>query len=230
RAGQGKEDGTSAERAVRWLRGDALAPEQGDELGLPPPRRPNDPVVLEDNQQIKQVLVALSALAAARRRPFVLCFDQVDNLDAEQFAALARFLEALIDSAPNLLVVTAGIQNSLLAWQEKRVIQESSWDRIAQFKIQLLRITPEQARPLIEKRLRGFLELFEELPEVHQFTFEDSLFPLGRPWYDDVMDGRVEVRPRDVLNEARERWHHEQQLLAREGGAAWLGGWRERSG
>src|SRR3954447_5524494 len=45
RAGQGKEDGIIAERAVRWLRGDALAPEQGDELGLPPPRRPNDPVV-----------------------------------------------------------------------------------------------------------------------------------------------------------------------------------------
>src|SRR5262249_50887073 len=139
--------------------------EEGGELGLPPPRRREDAVVLEDNQQIKQVLVALSALAATCRQPFVLAFDQVDNLDEDQFAALARFLEALIDSARNLLVVTAGIQNSLMAWQEKRVVQESSWDRVAQFKIQLLRITPEQARPLIEKRLRRFLEFFEELPE-----------------------------------------------------------------
>jgi hypothetical protein len=230
RTGQGKEEGTVAELAVRWLRGDALSAEQGRELGLPPPRRPEGPIVLEDNQQIKQVLVALSALAAGRRQPFVLCFDQVDNLDEEQFAALARFLEALIDSARNLLVVTAGIQNSLLAWQEKRVIQESSWDRLAQFKIQLLRITPEQGRPLVEKRLQRFLDLFEELPEVHRLAFEDSLFPLGGRWYDDVMDGRVDVRPRDVINDARERWHYEQQLLAEEGGKAWLQGWRERSG
>src|SRR5206468_3742309 len=103
---------TVAGLAVRWLAGDALDPDEAGVLALPPGRSRAEPAALADNQQIKQVLVALTQLTAWRGQPFVLCFDQVDNLDVEQAAALARFLEALIDSSPNLLVVTAGIQAS----------------------------------------------------------------------------------------------------------------------
>src|SRR5207244_5261906 len=106
-------------------------------LGLSPALRPGEPVAVADNQQVKQVLVALSRLAAAKGRPFVLAFDQVDNLDAEQMTALARFLEALIDSAPNLLAVTPGIQTTLLPWHEQGVITESAWHRLAQFELLL---------------------------------------------------------------------------------------------
>ena len=80
------------------LAGDALDPEDSALLHLPPAPHRGDPVSLVDQQQIRQVLTALSRLAATQQRPFVLAFDQVDNLDAEQFSALARFLEALIDS------------------------------------------------------------------------------------------------------------------------------------
>lgn len=228
RAGQGKEDSTVASLAVQWLRGDALSPEQGRQLRLPPPRHNNDPVVLEDNQQIKQVLVALTALAACRRQPFVLCLDQIDTLDEEQFAALGRFLEALIDSARNLLVVTAGIQSSLVEWQERHVVQEAAWDRVAQFKLSLPNLSPEQARPLIEKRLQAFLEPFDEVSAVREMAFNDPLFPLGNRWFDEVMNGRTELRPRDVINDARERWQFEQQELARMSGEAWLRKWKER--
>jgi hypothetical protein len=228
RTGQGKEDGSTARAAVQWLRGDALTPEQGQLLDLPPARRPEDGIALEDDQQIKQVLVAFTALAACRRQPFVLCFDQVDNLDTEQFAALARFLEALIDSSRNLLVVTAGIQESLLHWREQRVIQDSAWDRLVQFPIALHRLPPEQARPLIQKRVERFLAPFEELPEVREKVFEDLLFPLGSRWYEEQMKERVEVRPRDVISEAGGRWYLEQQALEDLGGDLWLSSWKDR--
>ncbi len=93
-------DESGAMLAVRWLSGDYLEPAEARRLGLPPSRVPDEPAALADNQQIKQVLVALSRTALSRGRPFLLCFDQVDNLDDDQAAALSRFLEALIDSAP----------------------------------------------------------------------------------------------------------------------------------
>ena len=37
-------------------------------------------VTLEDAQEIKQVLVALTRLAASGKTPFILAFDQVDGL------------------------------------------------------------------------------------------------------------------------------------------------------
>ena len=225
RMGQGKEDGSAAAAAVQWLRGDTVTAEQGQLLGLPPARHPDAPVGLEDNQQIKQVLVLLTALAACRRLPFLLCFDQVDNLEAEQMSALARFLEALIDSSANLLVVLAGVQDSLVGWYERRVIQASAWDRLAQFQVPLYRLTPEQARPLVQQRLQRFLEPFEELAAVRQKVFEDALFPLGSQWFAAQMRDRVEVRPRDVLNEARERWAGEQEALGDKGGPTWLAEW-----
>src|SRR5262249_21285637 len=132
RASQGKEDGIVAASAVRWLSGQALDPEEARTLELPPAPRIDEPVALLDNQQIKQVLVALTRLAASKDRPFLLVFDQVDNLDEEQAAALARFLEALIDSSPNLLVVTAGVKDTLIGWHDTRIIQASAWDRLAQ--------------------------------------------------------------------------------------------------
>jgi len=228
RAGQGKEDGSTARAAVQWLRGDAVTPEQGELLDLPPARHPEDGVALEDDQQIKQVLVAFTALAARRNQPFVLCFDQVDNLVEQQFAALARFLEALIDSSRNLLVVTAGVQDSLLAWRQKGVVQASAWDRLGQFEERLDRISPEQARPLVQKRVERFLAPFEELAEVRQKVFEDPLFPLGSKWYEELMKERVELRPRDVINDAGGRWYLEQQTLGELGNELWLSSWKDR--
>src|SRR5262249_54905756 len=150
-------------------------------------------------QQIKQVFVALTALCAAVGQPFVLCFDQADNLDEEQFAALGRFLEALIDSARNLLVVTAGIQAALVAFKDKQVVQESAWARLAQFELPLQYISPVQGKPLIEKRLQHFLAPFAEVHEVAQLVFEEPLFPLGSRWFAEAMRDRVELRPRDAI-------------------------------
>ncbi len=180
--------------AVRWLSGDCLEPAEARRLSLPPSRVPDEPAALADNQQIKQVLVALSRTALSWRRPFLLCFDQVDNLDDDQAAALSRFLEALIDSAPNLLVVTAGIQSSLLRWREMKVIQDSAWDRLAQFEVPLLRLAPQEGRRIVAARLEKAVQPFADQEPVQRRLREDALFPLGRLWAEEFFRDKIDLR------------------------------------
>ncbi len=228
RSAKGKEDGGAAALAVRGLSGGGLAAEEARLLGLPPARHREDAVALEDAQQIKQVLVALTRLADCQGRPFVLAFDQVDNLDAEQFGALARFLEALLDSAANLLVVTTGIQATLMHWREEGVVQKSAWDRLAQFELLLQRLNSAQAEQLVRGRLDDFLAPFGAVEEVAPLRQADDLFPLGRAWHERFLRDKIDVRSRDVLNWAREGWRQEQLQLREKGGPAWLEGWAER--
>jgi hypothetical protein len=230
RTRRGKEDGSVATLAVRWLSGQPLDPVEARLLDLPPSRRSDEAVALEDHQQIKQVLVALTRLAACKGQPFVLAFDQVDNLETDQFAALGRFLEALIDSSPNLLVVTAGIRDTLLRWRVEGAVQESAWHRLAQFDVQLLRLTPEQALQVVEARLDHFFTPFATLGEVQRLRQVDPLFPLGRAWHEQFLRNKIEIRPRDVINWAREGWRREQEVLARLTGPAWLDTWQARQG
>jgi hypothetical protein len=225
RAQQGKESGAKATWAARWLSGQALDPAEARELGLPPPQRPEEAVSLLDNQQIKHVLSALTRLAASTDRPFLLVFDQVDNLDEEQAGALARFLEALIDSSPNLLVVIAGVKDTLIRWHETRVIQESAWDRLAQEQVMLQRLQPAEATTIIEARLRAFFEPFADLDGVRQRRQEDALFPLGQAWRERIFGDRAEIRPRDAVNRARDGWRQQQETLARHDPLDWLRRW-----
>jgi hypothetical protein len=221
-------DEREAALAVRWLSGDYLDPAEARLLGLPSGSGAEDPVALADNQQIKQVLVALSRAALSNRQPFLLCFDQVDNLDDDQASALSRFLQAVLDSAPNLLVVTTGIQASLLRWREAGVIQDSAWDRLAQFQIRLLRLTRPESRSILTARLRKVVAPFAELGPVRQRLQDDDLFPLGRSWAEAFWQDKIDLRPRDVINGAREGWRHVQQSLQHFGGPAWLEDWSKR--
>jgi hypothetical protein len=225
RAREGTEDGSVARLAVRWLAGDALDPDEAERLGLPPSRGPDEPVALADDQQIKHVLVALCRMAFSRGQPFILCFDQVDNLDLGQAAALARFLAALLDSSPNLLVVISGIQATLLQWRGEKVIQDSAWDRLAQFEIALQRIRVAEARTIVTARLERFFEPDIQIDAVNRRVQEDSLFPLGKNWADEFLQRKIEVRPRDVLRWAREGWQREQAALKELSGPAWLDRW-----
>jgi hypothetical protein len=224
RARTRKEDGIAA-LAVRWLSGESLDPDEARLLGLPPGRWRDEPRALADNQQVKQVLVAISRMALSRGQPFVLCFDQVDNLDTDQAGALARFIEALIDSAPNLLVVTAGIQATLLRWRTDKIIQDSAWDRLAQFEIGLHRLTSAEAGRIVAARLERFLAPFERLDAIASKRRDDRFFPLGQAWHAAFIRDRVEVRPRDAINWAREGWRREQETMRRDGGPAWLEAW-----
>jgi hypothetical protein len=67
--------------AVRWLSGEPLDPDEAVRLGLRAGSEADEGVELADDQQVKQVMVALTQLARSRRQPFLLCFDQVDNCE-----------------------------------------------------------------------------------------------------------------------------------------------------
>jgi hypothetical protein len=219
-ARDGTDDGAAA-LAVRWLGGDDLDPSEAARLPLPPAPARDEPVGLGDNQQVQQVLVALTRLALSARQPFVLGFDQVDDLDDGQMAALAHFLEALIDAAPNLLVVTAGARATLLHWHQARAIPDSAWGRIAQFEVGLRRVSPAEAGRIVAARLAHFFEPFRGRPALPQ----DPLFPLGVTWRQRALGDTVELRPRDVLNRACAAFRREQEVLILEGGPAWLTTW-----
>ncbi len=220
--GSRREDGAVARQAVQWLSGAALEPDEARSLGLPPAVPRDEPVALADAEQIKHVLVALARLAAAGRQPFVLAFDQVDNLDTDQASALARFLEAVIDAAPNLLVVTAGVRATLFHWRQTGVIQHSSWDRLAQFEVALQRVNGTEAGALVRARLEDFFRPYEALGGLRQRRQHDEYFPLGRSWYARQLRDKTDLRPRDVISLAREAWRGEQERLRSAGVGAWL--------
>jgi hypothetical protein len=203
RAWHGREAGETAARAVRWLAG----------------------AELEDDQQVKHVLVALTRLAASAGRPFILAFDQADNLDAEQFAVYARFLQALLDASPNLLAVTAGVQATLAGWRRDHVVTDSAWDRLAQFEVQLQRLTAEEALAVVQRRMDAYFNAVAVPEAVQRRRQADPLFPLGGSWQARRLAGRIDLRTRDVINWAREGWRREQEALARLGGDAWLAVW-----
>ncbi|MBL8796006.1 MAG: hypothetical protein JNM56_19045, partial [Planctomycetia bacterium] len=202
-------DGRAA-LAVRWLSGDFLEPDDAARLGLPPGPRRDTPVGLADGEPIKNVLAALAELGLYLKRPLILCFDQIDNLEPQQAGALARFLHALLDSSVNLLVVTSGLRQSLTDWLAAGVIQESTWHRLAQHEIQVQRIAPTEAARIVQDRLHAWQTPFMHLPPLRGLVQRDLLFPLGQTWEREFLDGKIEVRPRDVINWAREGWRREQ--------------------
>jgi hypothetical protein len=218
------DDGVAA-LAVRWLSGDPLDLAEARQLGLPPQPDRNEAVALADDQHIKLVLVALSQMALFAQQPFLLCFDQVENVEPAQIGALTRFLQAVLDSAPNLLVVTCGIYETLNRWHEERVIHDAAWDRVAQFEIALSRVTPHEGRQIVEARLDHFLTPFLELETVKNQVQKDHLFPLGVAWFDEFLKDKVDVRPRHVIKWARDGWARAQQALEKLGGNRWLVDW-----
>jgi hypothetical protein len=221
----GRDDGVAG-LAVRWLAGEYLEPAEARLLGLRHDRPPDEPAALADNEQIKLVFVALTRAAALEGKPFLLCLDQpAENLEPDQVSALARFLHDLIDSAGNLLVLTSSVEDTLKQLRTRGHIPEPSWHRLAQFVVRLRFISAEQARALLEERLKRFLEPFHDLPEVRERLAQDALFPLGSAWFEGQLRGATELRPRQVIDWARERWEGQQEALAAQSSEPWLAEW-----
>jgi hypothetical protein len=209
--------------ALNWLSGDEIDPSFAEHLGFKTDG--GEPVMLRDDEDVLQVLLALTRLAEVSRQPLVLCVDQVENLDPDKFKPLARFLHTLLDRTTNLLMITSGVKQTLLNYHEDRVIPEAAWDRIAQYRVELNRVPRHDARKILEARLERFHEPFRNVAEVHRHLLEDTLFPLGRDWLAAQLGDGIEFRPRDVLTWARDSWEAQQDKLARLGGAAWLRDW-----
>ena len=65
---RGRQGDGVAGLAIRWLSGEHLDADEAGQLGLRPGPHPEEPVGLVDDQQVKQVLIALTQLAVSRRQ------------------------------------------------------------------------------------------------------------------------------------------------------------------
>ena len=214
---------------VDWLSGDGLSDEVATLIGIPLEKRDRDVdglVHLPDDHHLEQVLLILAALAKVGGRSLLICLDQVDNLSGDQVKSLSRFSQALLDHAKNLLLVTAGLKESINQFVADQVISQAQWDRLAEQSIELGYITPGEARQLLLDRLKPLHKLSRDLPEVQQLLESHSLFPLGESEFEKHFGQVVDVRPRSVIKWADGWWRQEQEKLhATEDGKSWLRDW-----
>jgi hypothetical protein len=218
---------TFALTALNWLAGDEIDPGLASKLGFKCDGQ--EPVMLRDDEEVKEVFAALAQLALVSGQPLIVCIDQVENLDPDKVKPLARFLHTLLDHASNLLVITSGVKQTLLGYYEDEIIPQAAWDRIAQYRVDLKRIVRADARKILEARLERFLDPFSEAQEVRRRFHEDTLFPLSREWLERQLGDGIDFRPRDVLSWARDAWEQQQAEISRVGPEAWLRAWPRTS-
>src|SRR5262249_59399948 len=90
------------------------------------------------------------------------------------------------------------------------------------------RVSAAEAQQIVQVRLQLFQAPFMTVEPVKALVQQDLLFPLGEPWTEEFLAGKIEVRPRDVINWAREGWRRQQDALKLLGGKAWLSEWGKR--
>lgn len=210
--------------AVRWLKGDVL--DKGDALRIGQKiAKPGGEVVQAGEDVVGSVLADICRLAGKSGRLFVLCVDQIDTMRDDQLTALGHTLHLLVENAPNLFVVAAGVWDYLAQKIEGGVITEADADRL-NYKQPVIvsRVKRDQARQLLRERLLNFLDRASPA-DCKPFFRDDALFPLGEAWFEGKLGAELEMRPRDVLSCAAERWRQIQKRIRDEGGEAWLKSW-----
>ncbi len=219
-----------ARLARRWLSADALDIKEAKKLNIEVGKEDEEEgTQLHGGQQVERILVAMARLAQLNGQPFVLVFDQVDNMNPEQVAALSHFCHTLLDHTPNLLIVTSGVQQTLIGMKKDGIIPASCWERVAKTKVQLASIDQEQAHALVSARVESFMKPFDKLKEVKKWRKENALFPLGTGWLEQRLADTPEFRPRDVINWSRQRWSQNTCAIRENGGATWLKEWKDGS-
>ncbi|VTR92394.1 Uncharacterized protein OS=Sorangium cellulosum (strain So ce56) GN=sce5406 PE=4 SV=1: DUF2791 [Gemmata massiliana] len=215
-------DGEAAGAAVRRLSGDGLDEDEAKAVG----QRPADVENPLDAADSAGVLALLAQIARAEGKPLVICFDQINNLPRQQIADVSRLLHDLNDRLRNTLLVLSEVQGELVKLTEAGVISQATWDRLSANKVELQRVIVPKCRRILEARLEQFLVPFEGEEEVKRHYTEDGLFPLGENWFRDRFGKSVDVRPRHMIDAAREQWEELQKsLVATPDKRKWLDRW-----
>lgn len=213
----------SLRAAIDWLSGDEIDEKAAKTFGLSD--SPERPTMLRDDQDVEAVLHALSELAARDRKPFIVCIDQVEGLDPDKMRSLNQFLHCLIDHSRNLLVAYSGVKTNIYDAKDAGFFTSAVWDRIAENVIELNALRPAEARKLVEARIEAALEPFSTVQEVNRHLKLDTLFPLGKDWFDESIGSEPHVRPRQVLVTCREHWEAHSEVVRERGVREWLEGW-----
>jgi hypothetical protein len=215
-------DGEVAAAAVRRLGGDALDGDEAKAAGV----RPTDAADPLDPADCTRVLALLAQVARANGQPLILCFDQINSLPRQQIGEVARLLHELNDRLRNTLLVLSEVRTELLNLTDAGVISQATWDRLAANKVEMPRLTVPEGRRILEARLEQFLTQFEGEVDVKRHYTEDPLFPLGEKWFTGHFVSSVDVRPRRMIDAARDRWEELQKSLhAAPDKGKWLKQW-----
>ncbi len=224
---QARTHAESAAIAARWLKGDLVESQHANRIGILA-KRSEELLELADHQ-INDAIVTIARLAAVSNRRCVLCFDQCENISPESLTKLAQFVQGLVDhpTPTNLVSIVAGVRAELLASLDQQVISTAAAARLnAAQPIELRFLTRDEAKTLIHDRVHEFFERIPDLPAAAKpFFRNDSLFPLGEAWLAETMGTSVEFRPRDLMVQANDRWHQNQQAILQKGAASWLKDW-----
>ena len=209
-----------AQAAVQWLSGEVIEQKMAESLGLTVNAETG--AHIPDDEGVERALLVIARLCGKVRRPFVLCVDQVDNLDDDKVTAVSAFLQALLDNGQNLVVITSGVRDSMLQFQRTRVIPQAAWDRLAKHRVELDPISPDEARAMVKARVLAFSQPFKDSPELSELLGKDPLLPLGSTWVEGRFAKVIDVRPRDVIDWSRVRWDDEQETLEEQGDDVWI--------
>jgi S-DNA-T family DNA segregation ATPase FtsK/SpoIIIE len=178
----------AGEDARRWLRGEAdqMADERLAALRLLD--RGGEPLV---SPPLIDILLAVAELLRLNKVPFVLCFDQIEDLfknDRSGFTALTGQLMSWLQRVPNLLL---GLGCMADAWKELKGNEgfKSFLDRLTAHTLPLL--TGAEAVELVTRRMRSWADY-------------DPAKPPGWPFDRDSVRAYAEKRqppPRGFIQE-----------------------------
>jgi hypothetical protein len=179
-----------------WLRGGSVDDDDAGSIGILPGDRPvHDLAIDPANETSKHRIVDFCGLAGFYR-PFLFCFDQTENYGADPVIAkcLGIVIQGLVDDCPNHMTVVTANQHP---WRQ---VVQPHWehahvDRLARPVLELGGLRKEQARTLIEIRLRGWDPAAPHAKKI-----------LDPEWLDGVFRQSREIGIRHFLLKCSEQW------------------------
>lgn len=187
--------------ARAWLRGDYVAPERRQALGVNP-----DPDVDSEETEAREVVIGLCSISP-RSLPLILCFDQIEAIervpdDDVALFAYGRVLADLYSEGRNLLLISC-IQSSFMG-RLGRAVGGADWDRLAERVSELPTLSTGDAEALVcarMERIPALAELRGQRPNL-------PLWPLTQAQIGDDSDAFSAWTPRRLLASAA-RWFEE---------------------
>lgn len=169
--------------AIGWLKGELIDGDDAALLGISVNENVSDAAL---EHAALDVLRSIGVLLARYRRPLLVCFDRLENLDRdEKIHALGTMLEVLIDRIPGMLPVAFF---RLQAWEERfsKKLNQHVTSRLETNRFELKACTIDQGLALIRARLAfayGVPDLADLSPlneDALKKTLKASLTPTPR--------------------------------------------------
>jgi len=179
-----------------WLRGGSIDDANAGKIGILPGDRPVHDLAIDPVNETSHHRIMDFCSLAGFYRPFLFCFDQTENYGADPLIAkcLGIVIQGLVDDCPNHMTVVTANQHP---WHQ---VVQPHWehahvDRLARPLLELSGLRRNQARELIEIRLRGWDRQSVKAKKL-----------LDPEWLDGVFRQSREIGIRQFLLKCSEQW------------------------